>query len=493
MRFCLFPGPQFNMSEEVYETVIGLEVHAQLLTKTKLFCADETQFGAEPNTHISPVTLGYPGTLPVLNKHAVQLAVKTGLACNSEIQSWNYFARKNYFYPDLPKGYQISQHTTPICKGGYVNITTTNGEKQIQLNRIHLEEDAGKSMHDKQDEFTSLDFNRAGVPLIEIVTEPCLSNADEAVAFLTNLRRILRFLAVCDGNMEEGSFRCDANVSIRQRGQEMLGTKVEIKNLNSIRNVRRAIEFEVNRMQELAGKNETIVQQTRSFDAINGTTFSLRSKEEANDYRYFPDPDLPPFEITPAYLAYIEETIPALPEELITRYMESYNLVRYDAEVITDDKETSDYFETLISFTPAYKAAANWLLGPVKSFLNERNLTISSFPLKPAVLASLIALVESGKVNFSTASSKIFPELTSGASEGPLQIADRLNLIQTDDQSQILEWVRLAIEKMPDKVLEYKKGKKGLLGLFVGEVKRISNGKADPQLTNQLLIQKLDK
>ena len=493
MRFCLFPGPQYNMSEEVYETVIGLEVHAQLLTKTKLFCADETRFGAEPNTHISPVTLGYPGTLPVLNKHAVQLAVKTGLACHSEIQSWNYFARKNYFYPDLPKGYQISQHTTPICKGGYVNITTTNGEKQIQLNRIHLEEDAGKSMHDKQDEFTSLDFNRAGVPLIEIVTEPCLSNADEAVAFLTNLRRILRFLAVCDGNMEEGSFRCDANVSIRQRGLKKLGTKVEIKNLNSIRNVRRAIEFEVSRMQELVDQNEPIVQQTRSFDAINGTTFSLRSKEEANDYRYFPDPDLPPFEITPAYLEYIEETIPALPEELIARYMESYNLVRYDAEVITDDKETSDYFETLISFTPAYKAAANWLLGPVKSFLNERNLSISAFPLKPAVLASLIVLVESGKVNFSTASSKIFPELTSGASEDPLEIADRLNLIQTDDQTQILEWVRLAIEKMPDKVLEYKKGKKGLLGLFVGEVKRISNGKADPQLTNQLLIQKLDK
>jgi aspartyl-tRNA(Asn)/glutamyl-tRNA(Gln) amidotransferase subunit B len=494
LRFCLHPASsKIDMPAEVYETVIGLEAHAQLLTKTKLFCADETEFGAEPNTLISPVTLGYPGTLPVLNKQAVYLAVKMGLACHSEIETWNYFARKNYFYPDLPKGYQISQHTTPICKGGYVKIALAEGEKHIQLNRIHLEEDAGKSIHDKDNDFTSLDFNRAGVPLIEIVTEPCLSSADEAVAFLTNLRRILRYLAICDGNMEEGSLRCDANVSIRKSGEIMLGTKVEIKNLNSIRNVKRAIEFEVNRMKEMAAHNETIIQQTRSFDAVNGTTFSLRSKEEANDYRYFPDPDLPPFEITPVYLRIVEETIPALPEELIWRYMESHNLSRYDAEVITDDKETADYFEGLILVTPSYKAAANWLLGPVKSYLNEKGISISAFPLKPSVLASLIALVEDGRVNFSTATSRIFPELVEGTGTDPLQIAEKLNLIQTDDETQILEWVRMAMEKMPDKVQEYKKGKKGLLGLFVGEVKKISNGKADPQLTNRLLIQKLDK
>ncbi len=423
------------MPEVVYETVIGLEVHAQLLTKTKLFCADHTMFGAEPNTHISPVTLGYPGTLPVLNKQAVHLAVKMGLACHSEIETWNYFARKNYFYPDLPKGYQISQHTTPICKGGYVKIGISEGNKRIQLNRIHLEEDAGKSIHDKDDDFTRLDFNRAGVPLIEIVTEPCLSSAEEAVAFLTNLRRMLRYLAICDGNMEEGSLRCDANVSIRRSGEKMLGTKVEIKNLNSIRNVKRAIDFEVNRMHEMVSRNETIIQQTRSFDAVNGTTFSLRSKEEANDYRYFPDPDLPPFEITPSYLKIIEETIPALPEELIRRYMESYDLSRYDAEVITDDKETADYFEMLITLTPSYKAAANWLLGPVKSYLNDQGKTISDFPLKPAVMASLITLVEEGKVNFSTASSRIFPKLIEGNSTDPLHIANQLNLIQTDDQS----------------------------------------------------------
>jgi aspartyl-tRNA(Asn)/glutamyl-tRNA(Gln) amidotransferase subunit B len=493
LRFCLFPDPQDFDMDAVYETVIGLEVHAQLLTKTKLFCGDETEFGAEPNTHISPVTLGYPGTLPVLNKEAVRLAVKMGIACNSEIETRNYFARKNYFYPDLPKGYQISQHTTPICKGGYIRINPGSGDKEIQLNRIHLEEDAGKSIHDKDDDLTSLDFNRAGVPLIEIVTEPCLSNADEAVAFLTNLRRILRYLDICDGNMEEGSLRCDANVSIRIAGEKILGTKVEIKNLNSIRNVKRAIEFEAGRMQELAAKEEVIIQQTRSFDAVNGTTFSLRSKEEANDYRYFPDPDLPPFEISPSFLKSIKETIPPLPEELVKRYMENYNLSRYDAEVITDDKETAAYFESLIQHTSAHKAAANWLLGPVKSHLNEQGISIDEFPVKPAVMVSLIELVEDGRVHFSTASSKIFPELISSPGLDPLQIATRLNLIQTGDETQILEWVKQAMDNMPDKVLEYKKGKKGLLGLFVGEVKKISKGKADPQLTNQLLIQKLEK
>jgi aspartyl-tRNA(Asn)/glutamyl-tRNA(Gln) amidotransferase subunit B len=481
------------MLAEVYETVIGLEVHAQLLTKTKLFCSDETEFGAEPNLHISPVTLGYPGTLPVLNIKAVTLAVKMGMACHSEIESRNYFARKNYFYPDLPKGYQISQHTSPLCKGGYIMIWQDGTEKKIQLNRIHLEEDAGKSMHDKNDEFTSLDFNRAGVPLIEIVTEPCLSSADEAVAFITNLRRILRYLDVCDGNMEEGSLRCDANVSIRKTGDRKLGTRVEIKNLNSIRNVKRAIEFEVNRMRELDGRNESIFQQTRSFDAVNGITFSLRSKEEADDYRYFPDPDLPPFEITKEFLKNIEETIPALPEQLVARYMGEYNLSRYDAEVITDDKETADYFESLVLLNPSYKAAANWLLGPVKSYLNERGMSMSDFPLKPAGMSSLISLVEEGRVHFSIASSRIFPELAAGKSGDALQIATSMNLIQTGDETLILEWVKQVMDKMPDKVLEYQKGKKGLLGLFVGEVKKISKGKADPHLTNQLLIQKLEK
>ncbi len=481
------------MDVRIYETVIGLEVHAQLLTKTKLFCADDTTFGAEPNTHISPVTLGYPGTLPVLNKEAVRLAVKMGLACHCELESRNYFARKNYFYPDLPKGYQISQHTTPICKGGYVRIGIPGEEKKIQLNRIHLEEDAGKSLHDKTDEFTSLDFNRAGVPLIEIVTEPCISSPEEAVAFLNNLRRILRYMDVCDGNMEQGSLRCDANVSIRKWGDKALGVKVEIKNLNSIRNVKRAIEYEVTRMQELAEKKQPIVQETRSFDALAGNTFSMRSKEEANDYRYFPDPDLPPFDLTIPWLDEIKQSMPALPEQRITQYMQAFHLSRYDAEVLTDDRETAEYFESLTRLTPAYKAAANWMLGPVKSYLNEQSMTITAFRLKPVVMASLINLVEDGRVHFSTASSKIFPELASGSSEDPVALATRLHLLQTGDESQIHEWVNQALAKMPDKVLEYQKGKKGLLGLFVGEVKKISEGKADPLLTNKLLLQKLEK
>ena len=480
-------------NSEKYETVVGLEVHAQLLTNTKLFCGDSTLFGAEPNTHISPVTLGYPGTLPVLNKQAVAYAIKMGIACHSEIERHNYFARKNYFYPDLPKGYQISQHTTPVCKGGYIKINGASGEKHIQLNRIHLEEDAGKSIHDRDPEYSCLDFNRAGVPLIEIVTEPCLSSGDEAAAYLTNLRRILRYLEICDGNMEEGSMRCDANISVRIKGETTLGTRVEVKNLNSIRNVKRAIEYEAGRMMEVIEKGETIQQQTRRFDALNGTTFSMRSKEEANDYRYFPDPDLPPFQVTESFLQNIKENIPDLPEALTERYTREYKLSLYDAEVICDDKEISDYFELLVKQTVAYKAAANWLLGPVKSHLNENNLTLGKLPLTPSTLASLIMMVEEGKINFSTASSRIFPELAGGKETDPLQLAFRLNLLQTGDENQIQQWVKEALEKMPEKVAEYKKGKKGLLGLFVGEVKKISKGKADLKLTNQLLIETLEK
>ncbi|HZK65452.1 MAG TPA: Asp-tRNA(Asn)/Glu-tRNA(Gln) amidotransferase subunit GatB [Puia sp.] len=480
-------------NSEKYETVVGLEVHAQLLTNTKLFCGDSTLFGAEPNTHISPVTLGYPGTLPVLNKQAVAYAIKMGIACHSEIERHNYFARKNYFYPDLPKGYQISQHTTPVCKGGYIKINGASGEKHIQLNRIHLEEDAGKSIHDRDPEYSCLDFNRAGVPLIEIVTEPCLSSGDEAAAYLTNLRRILRYLEICDGNMEEGSMRCDANISVRIKGETTLGTRVEVKNLNSIRNVKRAIEYEAGRMMEVIEKGETIQQQTRRFDALNGTTFSMRSKEEANDYRYFPDPDLPPFQVTESFLQNIKENIPDLPEALTERYTREYKLSLYDAEVICDDKEISDYFELLVKQTGAYKAAANWLLGPVKSHLNENNLTLGKLPLTPSTLASLIMMVEEGKINFSTASSRIFPELAGGKETDPLQLAFRLNLLQTGDENQIQQWVKEALEKMPEKVAEYKKGKKGLLGLFVGEVKKISKGKADLKLTNQLLIETLEK
>lgn len=475
-----------------YETVIGLEVHAQLMTKSKLFCGDSAAFGAAPNTHISEITLAYPGTLPKLNRQAVELAIRLGLACHCEIEEKNYFARKNYFYPDLSKGYQISQHTTPICKGGYVAIRTSEGEASVQLNRIHLEEDAGKSLHDQDENNTCIDYNRAGVPLVEIVTEPCIHSAEAAAAYINELRKLVRYLDVCDGNMEEGSMRCDANVSIRLKGETALGVKVEVKNLNSIRNVRKAIEYEVKRMIDLVEKGEPILQQTRSFDAGNDTTFSLRSKEEANDYRYFPDPDLPPFIVTATQLGNIKKAMPPLPEELVEKYKTSLALSDYDARVICDDKETIAYFEGLIKANHHYKAAANWLLGPVKSYLNEHSIHIDAFPVAPATLSALIDLVETGKLSFSVASSKLLHAIIDNKSTDPLQTATALNLLQDADSGAIAGWVDAVLASMPDKVAEYKKGKKGLIGLFMGEVKKISKGKADPKVTTQLLTEKLN-
>jgi len=475
-----------------YETVIGLEVHAQLRTKSKLFCGDSASFGAEPNTHISEITLAYPGTLPKLNKQAVELAIRLGIACHCAIEHKNYFARKNYFYPDLPKGYQISQHTTPICKGGYVSIRSAVGEKHIPLNRIHLEEDAGKSIHDLDDNNSCIDYNRAGVPLVEIVTEPAIYNAEDAAAYITELRKLVRYLDVCDGNMEEGSMRCDANVSIRLKGEQKLGVKVEVKNLNSIRNVRKAIEYEVKRMIDLVEQGASVQQQTRSFDATNDTTFSLRSKEEANDYRYFPDPDLPPFIVSEEQLSNIKASMPALPEVLVEKYKSTLALSDYDARIICDDKETIAYFESLTKETTHYKAAANWLLGPVKSYMNEHAIQIDQFPVTPGTLAKLISLVESGRLSFSVASSKLLHTLAENKSADPLQVATTLNLLQDADSGAIAGWVDAVLASMPDKVAEYKKGKKGLIGLFMGEVKKISKGKADPKVTTQLLTEKLN-
>ena len=475
-----------------YETVIGLEVHAQLRTKSKLFCGDSASFGAEPNTHISEITLAYPGTLPKLNRQAVELAIRLGIACHCAIEHKNYFARKNYFYPDLPKGYQISQHTTPICKGGYVSIRSAAGEKHIPLNRIHLEEDAGKSIHDLDDNNSCIDYNRAGVPLVEIVTEPAIYNAEDAAAYITELRKLVRYLDVCDGNMEEGSMRCDANVSIRLKGEQKLGVKVEVKNLNSIRNVRKAIEYEVKRMIDLVEQGATVQQQTRSFDATNDTTFSLRSKEEANDYRYFPDPDLPPFIVSEEQLSSIKASMPALPEVLVEKYKSTLALSDYDARIICDDKETIAYFESLTKETTHYKAAANWLLGPVKSYMNEHAIQIDQFPVTPGTLAKLISLVESGRLSFSVASSKLLHTLAENKSADPLQVATTLNLLQDADSGAIAGWVDAVLASMPDKVAEYKKGKKGLIGLFMGEVKKISKGKADPKVTTQLLTEKLN-
>ena len=477
---------------EAYETVVGLEVHAQLLTKTKLFCGDSAAFGGDPNTHISPITLGLPGSLPKLNRMAVEYAIRMGVACHCTIQRTNYFARKNYFYPDLPKGYQTSQHTTPVCIGGRVRIRTNAGERDIRLNRIHLEEDAGKSLHDVLPDATALDFNRAGVPLIEIVTEPDLRSGDEAYAYLTELRKTLRYLEICDGNMEEGSMRCDANISVRLKGDTVLGTKVEVKNLNSIRNVKRAIEIESRRLIGLLTAGEPILQQTRSFDAAGGTTFALRTKEEANDYRYFTDPDLPPFHVTDEFLASIKASIPALPEQLIQRYTRELQLPEYDARSLCDDRDSAAWFERLIDHTGSHKAAANWLLGPVRSYLNEKSLEWKDLPIRPESLAGLIRLVEEGKLSFSIAAERVFPVMMDEPHRDPLEIATALNLLQSSDTSEITAWIDQALAGMPDKVKEYKKGKKGLIGLFVGEVKRLSRGKADPKLTNQLLLEKLE-
>jgi aspartyl-tRNA(Asn)/glutamyl-tRNA(Gln) amidotransferase subunit B len=474
-----------------YETVIGLEVHAQLLTASKLFSGDSSHFGNEPNTNISPITLGHPGTLPLLNRKAVEYAVKLGLACDCEISRSNYFARKNYFYPDLPKGYQISQHTTPICKGGHVPVKTSEGTSKIALNRIHLEEDAGKSLHDVDPNATCVDFNRAGVALVEIVTEPCISSGDEAYAYLTELRKILRYLEVCDGNMEEGSMRCDANVSVRKKGEKKLGTKVEVKNLNSIRNVKRAIEFEAERLTAILVSGQEVVQQTRSFDATNNTTFALRTKEEANDYRYFADPDLVPFSVSEETISQISSSLPALPEQRIATYTSKYGLPEYDARVLTEERESAEYFEKIIQHTSNFKAASNWMLGPVKSYLNESGLGISEFQLRPDAIAGLIALNDEGKVSFSMASSAIFHELIKNPEKKAADVAAEKNLVQDADASEIAKWVDEVLKNLPEKVLEYRKGKKGLIGLFVGEVKKVSRGKADPKLTNEILIQKL--
>lgn len=473
--------------------VIGLEVHAQLLTKSKLFCGDSAAYSTDPNTHISPITLAHPGTLPMMNAKAIEYAVKLGLALHCEIEQHNYFARKNYFYPDLPKGYQVSQHTTPICKNGYVPVTVDSVQRNIRLNRIHIEEDAGKSLHDVDELYTAIDLNRAGVPLLEIVSEPDLHSSEEAFAYITELRKTVTWLGVCDGNMEEGSLRCDANISIRPQGETKLGTRVEVKNLNSIRNVKRAIDVEVDRLIALAESGQPIIQETRSYDADNNITFSLRTKEDADDYRYFPEPDLAPFYITDDYLERIKNELPVLPNELKRKYVAELNLSDYDASVLCDDKEQSEYFAAVIKHTSNYKAAANWMLGPVKAFLNDNHTGYAEFPLPAEKLASLITLVEKGALNFGIASSKIFPVLISSPEKDPLQIATEQNLLQETGTGPVEQWVNEAISKMPDKVKQYQSGKKGLIGLFAGEVKKLSKGKADMQLVNKLLEQKLNE
>jgi aspartyl-tRNA(Asn)/glutamyl-tRNA(Gln) amidotransferase subunit B len=475
-----------------YEAVIGLEIHAQLSTTSKLFCGDATSFGADPNTHVSPITLGHPGTLPKTNTKAVEYAIKMGLACGCSIAEDNYFARKNYFYPDLPKGYQISQHTTPICVGGSVIIKTAEGEKSIQLNRIHLEEDAGKSIHDVSPTHTLIDLNRAGTPLIEMVTEPCIHSAEDAFLYVTEVRKLVRWLGVCDGNMEEGSLRCDANVSVRLKGETTLGTKVEVKNLNSIRNIKKAIEYEIDRLIELKETGGTIIQQTRSFDANNDTTFSIRDKEDANDYRYFPDPDLAPFHLTEAYISSIKANLPSLPNELKLAWKSQFGLPDYDIDQLCEHKDEADFYMAWTKQTKHYKAAANWIIGPIREYLNETHSSYLALENIIPYLVELLDLVESGQLNFSVASSKVFKGIMQNP-QSPNKFAVENNLLQSNSTDEISGWVKEVLTANPDKVAEYKKGKKGLIGLFVGEVKKISKGKADPKIATQLLEDQLSK
>ena len=481
-----------SIIDKKYEAVIGLEVHAQLLTNTKAYSNDENVYGATPNSKTSVITLGHPGTLPVSNEKVIEYAVKLGIAVDANIRERNEYARKNYFYADLPKGYQITQDKTPICNGGYIEITDDdNNIKKINITRIHMEEDAGKSIHDL-DPFNSLvDLNRAGVPLLEIVSEPEIRSSNEAYQYLSEVRKLVRYLDICDGNMEEGSLRCDANISVRLKGSEKFGTKVEIKNMNSIRNVKNAIDFEIDRQISLLEKGESIIHETRGFNAVNGKTLSQRHKEEANDYRYFPEPDLQPIIIGQEYIENVKKSLPPLPKELLQKFTNEFKLSSYDAKIIIEDKGMAMYYEKLCKITENYKAAANFMNGAIKSYLNENAKSIEDFKISPKNIAELITLIDDNKVSNSVATGKIFPLLLSSDSS-PEKIAVENNWIQESDTDTLLSLINEVIEKYPDKVKEYQSGKKGLIGLFIGEVMKLSKGKADPKLTNELIRKKLD-
>lgn len=483
------------MNEEIrnkYEAVIGLEVHAQMLTKTKAYSNDINEYGANPNTNISAITLGHPGTLPVMNKKTIEFAIRLGLACGSDIAPNQYFARKNYFYPDLPKGYQITQDKTPICTGGAIHIRTEDGQgKEIKITRIHMEEDAGKSIHDVDVYDTLVDLNRAGTPLLEIVTEPDIRSSQEAYNYVTEVRKLVRYLDICDGNMEEGSLRCDANISVNLKGASEFGTKVEVKNMNSIRNVQRAIEFEIARQIEAIENGKEIAQETRGFDALKGITISQRSKEAANDYRYFPEPDLQPLVILQADIEAIKNEMPALPRELFNRYTKEYGLSDYDAYNLTDNKGIALFYEELIQLTKNYKAAANWMMGDVKSYLNEFGLEIQEFPIKVENLANLIAIIDEGKVSNSVASQRIFPEMLK-SSTSPLAIAEKFNLIQDSSEDTLKGFILQVFEENQAEVERYRNGEKQLTGFFMGKLMKVSNGKADPKIANKLLRELLE-
>ncbi len=479
------------MKYEAYEPVIGLEIHLQLATQSKAFCGDDASFGGEPNTHVSAISLGHPGTLPRLNKKQVEYAVRLGLALGSRINLRNCFDRKNYFYTDLPKGYQITQDRLPVCVGGSLELQMEGYRRIVRLHHIHMEEDAGKSIHDLSPKHSMIDLNRAGVPLLEIVTEPDLRSGEEVDAFMTAMRQLARYLGISDGNMQEGSMRCDVNVSVRKKGDTSFGERCEIKNVNSMRFARQAIEYEVKRQVDLIENGETIVRSTLNFNPTTGVTSPMRDKESAHDYRYFPDPDLPPVVFTQQWVDEVADSLPELPQTLVKRFTEVYQLSAYDAELLTQERETALFFEKLAEKAPSPKGAANLVINKILPWTTETGISIEAFPVPLLRLCEYLQLIEEGKVSASIANQRLFPELVKSPDAVPLELAQQLNLVQSSDTGFLEKIVDEVLAANPDKVTEYRKGKKGLIGFFMGEVMRKSQGKAEPKATNELVARKL--
>ncbi|MBW6486380.1 MAG: Asp-tRNA(Asn)/Glu-tRNA(Gln) amidotransferase subunit GatB [Syntrophobacterales bacterium] len=474
-----------------FEPVIGLEVHAQLLTDTKIFCGCSTKFGAEPNSHTCPVCLGMPGVLPVLNKKVVDFLLKMAMATNCQINRESSFARKNYFYPDLPKGYQISQYAEPPVEHGWIEIETEGGKKRIGITRIHMEEDAGKLIHDENSPVSYVDLNRTGVPLIEIVGDPDLRSAEEAAAYLRRIHEILVYLEICDGNMEEGSFRCDANISLRPVGQKEFGTRTELKNMNSFRNVQRALEYELKRQQYLLESGGVVVQETRLWDDAAGVTKAMRSKEEAHDYRYFPEPDLVPIVVDDEWQDEIRRALPELPLEKRERFSSEYQLSAYDAGVLTQSRALADYFEEVARLSGQPKAAANWVTGDILRFLNDEKKTVGECPVAPANLAAMISLIQAGTISGKMA--KDISEAMYKTGGTPEEIIREKGLVQITDGDALTAALSEILAKNPDQVAQYQSGKEKLFGFFVGQAMKATGGKANPRMLNDLLQKMLAK
>lgn len=472
-----------------YEAVIGLEVHVELNTETKVFCPCPTTFGATPNTQVCPVCLGLPGVLPVLNRKAVEFAIMAALALNCRVAPRSKFDRKNYFYPDLPKDYQISQYDMPLAHGGYVEISLNGGIKRIGIRRIHLEEDTGKLVHDGVTGGSLVDYNRSGVPLLEIVSEPDMRTPEEARAYLEKLRSTLQYTGISDCKMEEGSLRCDANVSIRPKGSDEWGTLTEIKNMNSFRSVKLALEYEIKRQTELARRGERIVRETRHWDEARGVTFSSRSKEEAHDYRYFPDPDLVPLEIDGKWVDEIRARLPELPDAKKRRFMDRYSLPEYDAEVLTSSRELAEFYERCVELFPDPKGVSNWVMGEVLRVLNARNEEIQGSKLSPEMLADMLKLIRDGTISGKIGKELIEEMMETG--ERPQKIIEGKGLVQISDRDELRAMIEGVIESNPSVVEDYRKGKEKALGFLVGQVMKLTRGRANPQLVNELLLERL--